>query len=140
MPADLSAATAVQTVTRFYRHLDDRNYKAIAALMAPGGVWHRQGAQLSGEAAILEALGKRAPTLVIHHLLSNLFADIAADGSAEVTAYMLVARYDSGSPLTGPAPFNGIENIRTIRVKLVPTAEGWRVQRMSSDPISFASP
>jgi hypothetical protein len=140
MPADLSAAEAVFTVTRFYRHLDDRNYKAIAALMTPGGVWHRQGAQLSGETAILGALDKRSPTLVIHHLLSNLFADIAADGSAEVTAYMLVARYDSGSLLTDAAPFSGIENIRTIRVKLVPTEAGWRVQRMSSDPISFASP
>jgi hypothetical protein len=140
MPADLSAAEAVFTVTRFYRHLDNRNYKAIAALMALGGVWHRQGAQLSGETAILEALGKRSPTLVIHHLLNNLFADIAADGNAEVTGYMLVARYDSGTKLTDAAPFSGIENIRTMHVTLVPTDAGWRVQRMSTDPISFASP
>jgi hypothetical protein len=134
----LSSADAVYTVTRLYRHLDDRDYKGIEALMAPGGVWHRQGSQLSSEAQILEAMNKRSSTLVIHHLLSNMFADVAADGTAQVTGYMLVVRYDSGTQVTGPAPFSGIENIRTIRAKLVPTAEGWRIQILTSDPISFA--
>ena len=140
MEADLSPAEAVHTVIRMYRRLDERDYTGIAALMAPGGVWHRQGAALSGEAEILAAMAKRSPTLMIHHLLSNLFAEIAADGSAMVTGYMLVVRYDSGSPVTLPAPFAGVENIRTIRVKLTPTANGWRILNADSDPISFAAP
>ena len=73
-------------------------------------------------------------------LLSHAAADIAADGSAMVTGYMLVVRYDSGSPVTLPAPFAGVENIRTIRVKLTPTANGWRILNADSDPISFAAP
>ena len=140
MAADLSAAEAVHTVIRLYRCLDDRDYKGIAALMAPGGIWHRQGAALSSEAEILAAMAKRSPTLVIHHLLSNLFADIGADGSAMVTGYMLVVRYDNGSPVTGAAPFSGVENIRTIRVKLTSTANGWRILNADSDPIRFAAP
>ena len=140
MAADLSPAEAVHTVIRMYRRLDDRDYKGIAALMAPGGVWHRQGAALKGEAEILAAMAKRSPTLMIHHLLSNLFADIAADGTAMVTGYMLVVRYDSGSPVTGAAPFSGVENIRTIRVKLSPTPDGWRILNANTDPISFAAP
>jgi hypothetical protein len=135
----LSSADAVYTVTRLYRHLDDRDYEGIAALMAPDGVWHRQGAQLTSKAQILEALSKRSSTLVIHHLLSNLFADLAADGTAQVTGYMLVVRHDSGTLITGPAPLSGVENIRTIHAKLVPTAEGWRIRSMTSDPISFAA-
>ena len=140
MEADLSPAGAVHTVVRLYRRLDERDYKGIAALMAPGGVWHRQGAALASEAEILAAMAKRSPTLMIHHLLSNLFADIAADGSAMVTGYMLVVRYDSGSPVSLPAPFAGVENIRTIRVKLTPAADGWRILAADSDPISFAAP
>ena len=140
MKADLSAAAAVHTVTKLYRRLDDRDYKGIAALFAPDGVWYRQGAALSNEAQILEAMGKRSPTLLIHHLLSNMFADIAADGSAQVTGYMLVVRHDNGSPIPGPAPYSGVENIRTIRAKLVPAEHGWRIQSADSDPISFAAP
>ncbi len=140
MAADLSAAEAVQTVIRMYRRLDDRDYKGIAALMAPGGVWHRQGAKLASEAEILAAMAKRSPTLMIHHLLTNLFADIAADGTAMVTGYMLVVRYDSGTQPAGAAPYTGVENIRTIRVKLAPTGSGWAILDASSDAISFAAP
>ena len=140
MADDLSSAEAVHTVTRMYRRLDDRDYKGIAALMAPGGVWHRQGAALVSEPEILAAMARRSPTLMIHHLLSNLFADIAADGTAMVIGYMQVVRYDSGRKVTGEAPLSGVENIRTIRVKLTPTEAGWRILSANSDPISFAAP
>jgi hypothetical protein len=131
---------AVYTVMRLYRCLDERDYKGVAALMAPDGVWHRQGEQLVGEAEILKALSKRSPTLVIHHLLSNMFADVADDDAVQVTGYLQVVRYDDGAPVSGPAPFLGVENIRTIRANLAPTAHGWRIQCMSTDPIRFAAP
>jgi hypothetical protein len=140
MPVDLSPAEAVHTVIRMYRRLDDRDYKGIAALMAPGGVWNRQGTALASEAEILAAMAKRSPTLMIHHLLSNMFADVAADGTAAVTGYMLVVRYDNGTPLTAAAPYTGVENIRTIRAKLTPTEAGWRILNADSDPITFAAP
>ena len=131
---------AVYTVLRLYRRLDERDYRGVAALMAPGGIWYRQGEQLEGEAEILRALSKRSPTLVIHHLLSNMFADVADDNTARVTGYMQVVRYDGGAPVSGPAPLSGVENIRTIRAKLVPTVHGWRIQGMTTDPISFTVP
>jgi SnoaL-like domain len=140
MPVDLSPAEAVHTVIRMYRRLDDRDYKGIAALMAPGGVWNRQGTALASEAEILAAMAKRSPTLMIHHLLSNMFADVAADGTAAVTGYMLVVRYDNGTQLTAAAPYTGVENIRTIRAKLTPTEAGWRILNADSDPITFAAP
>ncbi len=34
---------------------------------------------------------------------------------AEVTAHMLVVRHEPGRPLDGPAPLDGIENVRTAR-------------------------
>ena len=140
MAADLSSVEAVHTVARLYRRLDDRDYKGIAALMAPGGVWQRQGVALKSEPEILAAMAKRSATLKIHHLLSNMFADIATDGTAMVVGYMLVVRYDNGSLISGPALYSGVENIRTIRVKLAPTQAGWRILHADSDPISFSAP
>ncbi len=132
-------AEAVGVVVQFYRHLDDRNIGALTGLMLPDGVWHRQGAALSGAEAIAAALARRSPTMHIHHLLTNVFAVPAGSDEAEVTGYMLVVRHEPGGPLEGPAPLDGIENIRTIRATLRMTLEGWRIAHMQGDPPSFAA-
>lgn len=135
----MDAQGAVGVVTRFYRHLDERAGEALAALMLPGGVWHRQGEALSGAEAIAAALARRSPTMRIHHLLTNAFAVPDGNGGAEVTAYMLVVRHEPGGPLDGPAPLGGIETIRTVRATLRETPEGWRISSMRGDPPSFAA-
>ena len=127
-----------QTVTRFFRALDDRDYGVLAALLATDGEWHRQGAVLRSEADILAAMAKRSPTLRIHHLLSNLFAEPHGEDEADVTGYMLVVRHDAKAEPTGPSPLSGIENIRTTRARLRQTADGWRIVRLGGDPPSFA--
>lgn len=130
---------AVHVVTRFYRHLDESNYEALADLMHPEGVWYRQGKELRSRDAIVTAMSDRSPTRRIHHLLTNVFAELEGDGrAAEVTGYMLVVRHESGRVQEGPAPLEGIENIRTIRARLRETPSGWRIERLRSDPPSFA--
>ena len=129
-----------QTVIRFFRALDDREYGTLAALLAPDGVWHRQEAELRDEAGILAAMGRRSHTLRIHHLLTNMLAEPHGEDEAEVTAYMLVVRHDSGAEPDGPSPLSGIENIRTTRARLRQTPQGWRILRLGGDPVSFASP
>jgi hypothetical protein len=69
-----------------------------------------------------------------------MFADGADDDTVQVTGYMQVVRYDDGTPVSRPAPLPGVENIRTIRAKLVPTVHGWRIQSMGTEPIRFAAP
>lgn len=133
-------AEAVGVVMRFYRHLDDRDSTCLAALMLPDGVWHRQGAVLTGASAIIAALSRRSPTMQIHHLLTNAFAVSSGPDTADVTAYMLVIRHEPAGPFDGPAPLAGIENIRTIRAALRHTAQGWRVASMRGDPPSFVAP
>ena len=123
---------------RFYRHLDDRDYAALAALMTPDGVWHRQGAVLQGGEAVVAALSRRSLTMRIHHLLTNVFAVATAADRAEVTGYMLVVRHEPGTSLDGPAPLAGVESIRTIRATMAATPDGWRVAAMQGDPPSFA--
>ena len=128
---------AIQTVIRFFRHLDENNYQALAALLHPQGVWHRQGAELRGEEEVISALAKRSPTRRIVHLLTNLVGDMLEDGVAGVTGYMLVVKHEAGAELTGPAPLEGIESIRIIRARVRDTEHGWRVERMASDPPLF---
>lgn len=137
---DSQPADPAQTLIRFFRHLDEREYAELAGLMLPDGVWHRQGAELRGEAAIVAALSRRSPTMRIHHLLTNVFARPDGEDAAAVTAYMLVVRHEPGAPLDGPAPLHGVETIRTLRARLRATSEGWRIEQLGSDPVSFAVP
>jgi hypothetical protein len=127
-----------QTVIRFFRALDDREYKMLAHLLAPDGEWHRQGAVLRNEDDIIAAMAARSPTMRIHHLFTNVFAVPKGADEAEVTAYMLVVRHDSNDDPTGPSPLSGIENIRTMRGLLRQTPNGWRIVRMTGDTPSFA--
>ena len=129
----------VATIIAFYRHLDARDYAALAALMLPEGVWHRQGAALSGSEAIMLAMAKRSPTMRIHHLLTNAYAQPAGPGQMRVIAYMMVIRHEPGAPLDGPAPLKGFENIRTIYADVSETPAGWRIAKMWADPVSFAA-
>ncbi len=129
-----------QTVIRFFRALDDRDNLLLTALMAGDGVWRRQGAELRNAADIEEAMAKRSPTMRIHHLLTNVFAEPHGMDEALVTAYMLVVRHDSGDRPTGPSPLKGVENIRTVRARLRHTDAGWRIVELGSDHPSFAGP
>jgi len=128
----------VQTVARFFRALDDRDYATLAALLAEGGVWSRQDAELRTEADIDAAMAKRSPTMRIHHLLTNLYAEPPGENEAVVTGYMLVVRHDSGQVPQGPSPLDGIENIRTTRARLRQTPAGWRIVELGGDAPAFA--
>ena len=128
----------VQTVARFFRALDDRDYPTLAALLAEDGVWSRQGAELRNAADIDAAMAKRSPTMRIHHLLTNLYAEMAGEDEAEVTGYMLVVRHDSGQPPTGPSPLEGLESVRTTRARLRRTPAGWRIVHLGGDAPTFA--
>ena len=132
------ATDPVQTVVRFFRALDDREYRVLAGLLAQGGVWRRQGAELRSAADIEAAMAKRSPTMRIHHLLTNLYAAPHGDDEADVTGYMLVVRHDSGAAPDGPSPLHGVENIRTTRARLQRTSRGWRILELTGDAPTFA--
>jgi hypothetical protein len=126
---------AAQTVIRFFRCLDERDYRGMAALLAPDGVWSRQGQELRGESDLLAAMERRSASLRVHHLLSNLLTETMGEDRANVTAYMLVVRHDGGA---APAPLEGIASIRTLRARLRRAPTGWLIERLGGDPPSFA--
>ncbi|MFA7668961.1 MAG: nuclear transport factor 2 family protein [Burkholderiaceae bacterium] len=126
-------------VMLFFRHLDERDYDALAGLLTPDAIWHRQGKQLRGPAEALQALQLRSPTMHIVHIITNLVVDRIDEHDCLMRGYMLVVRHEAGQALDGPAPLDGIDSIRTIHVALKRGDTGWLINELNNDPIAFAA-
>ncbi len=127
-----------QQVLAFFRDLDENRYEAMAERLAPDGVWHRQGQLLQGREAVLAALARRAPTMRILHLFTNLLLDRLDADTCELRGYMLIVRHDAGVALDGPAPLSGIESIRNHGFTLRRHGERWLIAALRPDEPSFS--
>lgn len=130
-------STCTNRVMAFFRHLDDRDYEALTALMTQDATWHRQGAILHGHQQVHDALMKRPQHMRIHHLITNLNADRYDEHTCVMRAYMVVVRHQSDTALPGPAPLAGIESIRTTHIDLKRVDAQWFIQTMRNDEPSF---
>lgn len=125
-------------VMLFFRHLDDRQYDALAALIAPHGVWRRQGKLLTGPEQARAALANRSATMRIAHLITNLACEQLDAERCAMRGYMLVVRHDPGAAVTGPLPLKGVESIRDLQVQLVCHEGKWLISELSVEDIIFA--
>lgn len=126
-------------VMLFFRHLDERHYDALAALLAPDAVWHRQGKVLKGPAEVHAALKQRSATMKIAHIITNLAFDEYEPEHCTMRAYMLVVRHEPGKELCGPSPLKGIESIRNTHVKMKRVADRWLITELNGEDIIFAA-
>jgi hypothetical protein len=135
-PQDVRDAehACTHTLYRFYSKIDAGDFDAVAQLMAPEGVWHRQGEQLKGPNGALVALGKRDPRIVSAHLVCNPVVDVLEPGLAEITALVLVLRHvqQQGGPAVPLVP--PPRAVLRCNDRLVRTEQGWRflVKRSTS--------
>src|SRR3546814_14073473 len=58
-------------VLKFFYALDIRDHETAASMLAPEGVWHRQGVALQGRAAVLEALAPRPESRRTCHIITH---------------------------------------------------------------------
>lgn len=149
-------AACEAVVLTFFHALDTRRHDAAAALMAPEGVWMRQGKRLCGPQEVLAALDARAPERSTCHVITNLRLeaieqaddpanepmneainestnDPASDSTskpARATVGYFLTAYDSVPQEQGGAP--RLVSIRECRDVLVATPEGWRLADKSS--------
>ena len=86
----------VSVCTRFYHHLDRREFKALASLMAEDGVWLRQGKGVTGPQAVLDSLMVGSPDRKTRHLLSNVVVTLLDGGSTARVAYDLAIFIQEG--------------------------------------------
>lgn len=127
MDAKYEAATAL--VMRFFRGLDTRDHAAVAALMAPDGVWVRQGTRLNGPAAVMAALEQRPANRVTCHLISNLWAEQFDEQRARLNFYLTA--YE-GVMENGALTGTRMAGVRYCTDELVYLEGGWRIKEKSS--------
>jgi len=134
-PPDQPLATAEDTVAAaalthaFFAGLDLNDPDAVAACMAPDGVWVRQGTELKGPEAVRQACAARPRDRATAHVISNLTAWAAGEGRMRVRFYLsayLSAHKDGG----WSAP--SMPGVRWCTDDLVRTPAGWRIARKDS--------
>jgi hypothetical protein len=131
---DADRHACARATLSFFHALDTRRYEDVAALMAPDGVWLRQGAELAGPAAVLAALQARPAARTTCHVVTNLRVEPAqAEAAGEplrASVYFYLSAYDNGG--SGDAQGMRLVAIRDCCDELVKTPQGWRISRKSS--------
>jgi ketosteroid isomerase-like protein len=117
-----------QAVMRFYAALDAGDFAAVAAGMAPDGVWHRQGKALLGPPGVAAALAERPAGRATAHLVQNLVIDLEGEDGATARYMSLVYRNDGHEGKPPPYPLAGPLSIALYADRMRRDAEGdWLV-------------
>lgn len=133
-PQPAAENAAAKLLNRFFHCLDDGRYEEMAELMAPDGVWHRQGKALQGPAAVLAAMRERPAGLVSRHVVSNLVVDAAAEDRAEAAFYATVFAHSGAPGAQPPAPMELPFQLAVFRATALRGGDGWRIGQLSSTP------
>ncbi len=115
-----------RTVHQLFQFLDDGQFEQMAALFAVDGVWVRQGQNLTGPSAVLQAMLARPKGLATRHLVTNLITH-GTRGVIEARYYATV--FAHVGEITGPAPLSTPESIFICEDRLIETPEGWLFAR-----------
>ena len=122
-----AAATAL--VMQFFRGLDTRDHASVAALMAPDGVWVRQGTPLVGPEGVMAALEQRPLNRVTCHLITNLWAEHLDEQRARLNFYLTA--YE-GTLENGTITGSRMLGVRFCTDELVYLDNAWRIKNKSS--------
>lgn len=122
---------AIKNLTHeFFRALDMREHAAASRLMAPEGVWLRQGEKLTGPAAVLAALDKRPANRLTCHVVSNFQVRRREAERVELLYYL--AAYESLFDDAGNASAPRLAAILISTDQLVHSSGQWRIQHKAS--------
>ncbi|MBV7486704.1 nuclear transport factor 2 family protein [Bordetella sp. BOR01] len=132
-PGESAYSGGLACVLKFFYALDVRDHEAAAAMMAPDGIWHRQGVALKGQAAILEALARRPANRRTCHIITN-FRILQAGLKHAEAAFYLTAYEGTLAAEAG----NGSEGLRLLAIRdcrdsLTLTPGGWRIAEKRSN-------
>jgi hypothetical protein len=114
--------------TSFFHYLDERDYEALAALMAPDGTWPRQGRTLTGPAEVLDALRGRPASMITRHMVTNFLVTIHDPDRATVRFNLTVYLNEAA----GTAPPPRIDTVRACTDELVRVNGEWKLQSKTS--------
>lgn len=124
-----------QTISKFFMHLDRREFRDLANLMTETGIFERLGQKLIGPAGTLSELEKRPLGRTTLHMVTNTVVDLKDDNTADATFYMMALLHEGTSKPTGHVPMDLPFTAQIWTASLTPTKSGWRVMHMRGDPI-----
>lgn len=116
-----------QTVLRFWRDLDRRDYATMVAVLAPDCRWLRE-TWIEGPEAILASLGRRPATLTTRHLATNLVISALEDG-AEVQHLVTTFAGEQGAG-EGPLPIAAPILVADLAMALAYRDSRWLISRI----------
>lgn len=128
----LSYAAIQRVIFDFFRHLDEREYEQLCALMAPDGVWMRSGERLTGPSDVMRAMKLRPVGFTTRHLITNIVVDITGAETAVATYYLTVFVHESAKAATGPVPISLPRHVSVFLQKFIRVDGAWKVAELSS--------
>ncbi len=123
---------------RFFRALDERDHAVCADLMAPDGVWERQGVLLRGGASVMHALELRAPGRRTCHVITNVIAAVQDAEHCRVQFYLVA--YEGADGQDGKPGVARLAGIRSCTDEMELTGKGWKIAHKSSSPLFTGPP
>ena len=131
---DISEITQIRSecahlLVAFGQFRDDRDSDGAASVMAPDGVWDRDGTELKGPEQVRKAVDQLRHETVLRHVLTNVLVDVIDSTHAKARAYYTVFRHDgpAGTALPLPRPLSGPTRMGDYEAKFVKLPEGWRI-------------
>ena len=121
-------------VTRWYHHLDAKDYEGVARLVAPDAVWFRAGKPVTGQEDILAALQTRDPNGKVAHVLTNVVVDLKSDTQATVTSYVQVFKPDPNAPAAQRKPLPVMTNFLLNKDEMRKVNGEWKITLKKSSP------
>lgn len=121
-------------IQAFSYYLDQRDYEALAALFAPGGVWIRHGVRQEAPQQLIAALQQRPSTQFTRHLTTSTHFLEVSESNARAVSYNL--SYFTLKPLPKLPMRYEPDNVLLLDFNdtFIKTPEGWRfLERVSPE-------
>ena len=123
-----------QVIIRMSYAQDIGDFQGYVSYFTSDGNWLRQGVELQGHEAILDALSKRSPTLRIRHVFTNFIVTIHDEKNVQCMSYMHGRRADPGEGIEGPVPVQE-QVLWVYHDDMVLTEDGWKVSKRRAEKI-----
>lgn len=113
----------------YYKHVDQYEYEAAAALFTDDATWDVMGVSLRGRQQIIEGLYEGLQTGTIRHVLTNTVVTVIDETQAESRSYNLIYYSPRGRRelIDGALPFDGPNRISDHYASFILTDDGWKM-------------
>lgn len=120
-----------QILVRFFNEFDAWRYREMVKLLAPDGVWHRQGRALKGADAILAVLEQRSTTQTVRHVVTNVEVTALDADRAKSLLYVTAYQHDTGEKAAAVPVIRSPSLLLVVPGELVRTQDGWKISSLT---------